>query len=107
MLIVLLDHAGRGAGVWCVCARVPVHTKRKEGFYPKIIRKKQRTRRTKKNGKMPKKKVPVGGNFLGGITGGGTFGEVMPYGGNFLAVGGFSFFGGNDFVGEGKTKVWW
>ena len=25
--IVLLDHAGRGAGVWCVCARVSVHTK--------------------------------------------------------------------------------
>ena len=31
---------------------------------------------------------------------------VMPYGGNFLAVGGFSFFGGNDFGGGGKTKIW-
>ena len=29
----------------------------------------------------------------------------MPYGGNFLAVGGFSFFGGNDFDGGGKTKI--
>ena len=30
--IVLLDHAGREAGVCGVCARVPVHTKRKEVF---------------------------------------------------------------------------
>ena len=30
----------------------------------------------------------------------------MPYGSNFLAVGGFSFFGGNDLGGGGKTKVW-
>ena len=29
----------------------------------------------------------------------------MPYGGNFSAVGGFSFFGGNDFGGGGKTKM--
>ena len=29
----------------------------------------------------------------------------MPYGGNFLAVGGFSFFGGNGFGGGGKTQV--
>ena len=28
----------------------------------------------------------------------------MPYGGNFLAVGGFSFFGGNDLGGRGKPK---
>ena len=28
----------------------------------------------------------------------------MQYGGNFLAVGGFSFFGGNDFGGSGKRK---
>ena len=28
------------------------------------------------------------------------------YGGNFLAVGVFSFFGGNDFGGGGKTKIW-
>ena len=28
----------------------------------------------------------------------------MPYGGHFSAVGGFSFFGGNDFGGGGKTK---
>ena len=34
------------------------------------------------------------------------FWAVMPYGGNFLAVGGFSFFGGNGFGGGGKTKVW-
>ena len=27
----------------------------------------------------------------------------MPYGGNYLAVGGFSLFGGNDFGGGGKT----
>ena len=30
----------------------------------------------------------------------------MPYGGNFSAVGGFSFFGGNDFGGDGITKIW-
>ena len=30
----------------------------------------------------------------------------MPYGGNFSAVGGFSVFGGNDFGGRGKTKIW-
>ena len=29
---------------------------------------------------------------------------VMQYSGNFLAVGGFSFFGGNDFGGSGKPK---
>ena len=28
----------------------------------------------------------------------------MPYGGKFLAVSGFSFFGGNDFGGSGKPK---
>ena len=39
-------------------------------------------------------------------TDGGTLWAVMPYGGNFLAVGGFSLFGGNDFGGGGKTKVW-
>ena len=30
----------------------------------------------------------------------------MPYGGNVSAVGGFSFFGDNDFGGGGKTKIW-
>ena len=35
---------------------------------------------------------------------GGIFSAVMPYGGNFSAVRGFSFFGGNDFGGGGKTK---
>ena len=30
----------------------------------------------------------------------------MPYGGNFSAVGGFSFFGGSDMGGGGKTKIW-
>ena len=29
----------------------------------------------------------------------------MPYGSNCLAVGGFSFFGGNDFGGSGKPKI--
>ena len=29
----------------------------------------------------------------------------MPYGGNCSAVGGYSFFGGNDFGGTGKTKT--
>ena len=28
----------------------------------------------------------------------------MPYGDNLQAVGGFSFFGGNDFGGSGKPK---
>ena len=31
---------------------------------------------------------------------------VMPYSGKFLAVGGFSFFGCNDFGGGGKAKIW-
>ena len=31
---------------------------------------------------------------------GGVFSAVMQYGGNVLAVGGFSFFGGNDFGGR-------
>ena len=35
---------------------------------------------------------------------GGIFSAVMQYGGNFLAVGGFPFFGGNDFGGRGKPK---
>ena len=30
----------------------------------------------------------------------------MPNGGNFSAVGDFSFFGGHDFGGGGKTKIW-
>ena len=34
----------------------------------------------------------------------GGHGAVLPYGGNFLAISGFSFFGGNDFGGSGKTK---
>ena len=34
------------------------------------------------------------------------FWAVMPYGGIYLAVGVFSFFGGNGFGGGGKTKVW-
>ena len=35
---------------------------------------------------------------------GGIFSAVMQYAGIFLAVGNFSFFGGNDFGGSGKTK---
>ena len=30
----------------------------------------------------------------------------MPYGGNCLTVDCFSFFGGNDVVGGGKTEIW-
>ena len=30
----------------------------------------------------------------------------MPNGGNFSAVGDFSFFGDHDFGGGGKTKIW-
>ena len=37
---------------------------------------------------------------------GDNFSAVIPYGGIFLAVGGFSFFGGNEFGGGGKTKIW-
>ena len=36
----------------------------------------------------------------------GGAGAVMPHGGTFSAVGGFSFFSGNDFGGGGKTKTW-
>ena len=35
---------------------------------------------------------------------GGIFSAVVQYGGIFLAVGGFSFCGGNDFDGSGKIK---
>ena len=102
-----------------------------KGFYRKGIRKNQRTKRTtdnKKIRKTPKKKgsrvglnpsywipnkrrrsirfdIDYGGIFVGSITDGGTFWAVMSCGGNVLAVGGFSFFGGNDFGGGGKTKV--
>ena len=31
---------------------------------------------------------------------------VMPYGGNFSVVAGFSLFGSYDFGGGGKTKIW-
>ena len=34
----------------------------------------------------------------------GGHGAVLPYGGNFLAISGFSFFGGNDFGGSSKPK---
>ena len=30
----------------------------------------------------------------------------MTNGGNFSAVGGLTFFGGNDFGGGGKAKIW-
>ena len=36
----------------------------------------------------------------------GNVSAVMPYGYNISAVGGFSFFGGNDSGGGGKTKIW-
>ena len=35
---------------------------------------------------------------------GGVVWAVTQYGGNVLAVGGFSYFGGNDFDGSGKPK---
>ena len=35
-----------------------------------------------------------------------TGGAVLPYGGNFQAVGGFLVFGGNDFGERGKTQIW-
>ena len=37
---------------------------------------------------------------------GGIFSAVMQYGGNVLAVGGFSFFGGNTLAVGGITKIW-
>ena len=37
---------------------------------------------------------------------GDNFSAVMPYDGNVLAVGGFSFFCGNVFCRGGKTKIW-
>ena len=37
---------------------------------------------------------------------GGKFSAVMPYGGSFSAVDGFSFFGGNDFGRGIKSKIW-
>ena len=38
---------------------------------------------------------------------GGIFSAVMQYKGHCLAaVGGISVFGGNDFGGSGKTKIW-
>ena len=37
---------------------------------------------------------------------GGIFSAVMHDSGNFLAVGGFPFFGGNDLSASGETKIW-
>ena len=36
---------------------------------------------------------------------GGIFSPAMQYGANFVAVGGFLFFGENDFGGSGITKI--
>ena len=90
----------------CVCAR-PCPYKKKRGVLPKNNQKKTKKQKHKKKWKSAEKNVPDGGTFVGGITGGSTFGAIMPCGGNFLAVSGFSFFGGNDFGGGGKTNVWW
>ena len=53
--------------------------------------------------------MPYDGNFLavGGFSffGGNDFGGGK-YGGSVSTVGGFSFFGGNDFGGGGKPKIW-
>ena len=51
----------------------------------------------------------VGGTFLAEAVKpkyGGIFSAVMQYGGNVLAVGGFSFFGGNNLAVGGITKIW-
>ena len=87
---------------------------------------------TKRRRAIPSDHSDMAVPFVGGITDGGTFWAVMPcggiflavggfrflalttsaeavtpkYGGNFSAVGGFSVFGGNDFGGGGKTKIW-
>ena len=37
---------------------------------------------------------------------GGIFSAVMQYGGNLVAVGGFSFFGGKTLTVGGITKIW-
>ena len=37
---------------------------------------------------------------------GGNYSAVMRYGGNFSTVNDFSFFDGNDFGGDGETKIW-
>ena len=37
---------------------------------------------------------------------GGIFSAVMQYGGKVLAVGGFSFFGGNTLALGGMTEIW-
>ena len=52
--------------------------------------------------------MPYGGNSLAVfLAATSSAEEVKPkYGGNFSAVGGFLFFGGNDFGGGGKTKIW-
>ena len=51
----------------------------------------------------------VGGTFLAEAVKpkyGGIFLAVTQYGGNVLAVGGFSFFGGNTLAVGGITKIW-
>ena len=51
----------------------------------------------------------VGGTFLAEAVKpkyGGIFLAVTQYGGNVLAVGGFSFFGGNNLAVGGITKIW-
>ena len=51
----------------------------------------------------------VGGTFLAEAVKpkyDGIFSAVMQYGGNVLAVGGFSFSGGNTLAVGGITKIW-
>ena len=52
----------------------------------------------------------VGGTFLAEAVKpkyGGILSAVMQYGGNVLAVGGFSFVGGKTLAVGGITKIWW
>ena len=51
----------------------------------------------------------VGGTFLAEAVKpkyGGIFSAIMQYGGDVLAVGGFSFFGGNTLAVGGIIKIW-
>ena len=53
---------------------------------------------------MGELKLYFSGSSSGTVFSADTGRAILPYGGNFYAVGGFLVFGGNDFGGSGEPK---